>query len=282
MPAVIQRHHQLLLTQGQQAQYRVVHGQLALALELAHQPRTIVARRLQRAAGNRPGQCRRAEGKAADQQIDTGTGRSTGRHTAAQAYAQQLQGFRVEQVIAPATIQQRQVAGMGVLAAEGIQLEQCLDTALFALAHVLAQCFDGPGFGSGLGLDAAPAGGAVQQQLGDQAFATVPACQALGLLVVDQPLQDRAGVFQQQGQALVQTALAVLWRGHAVEPHQRVKAKPGKGFTPLRLTVLVAGNEVEYRQQRLAAAGQYFQFVAVLGQHRLAGVDHIQAGIAGQ
>ncbi|MNV78645.1 hypothetical protein D3C71_1721480 [compost metagenome] len=136
---------------------------------------------------------------------------------------------------------------MGVLTAEGIQLEQCLDTALFALAHLLPQCLDGPGFGSRFGLDAAPAGSAVQQQLGNQALAAVPACQALCLLVVDQPLQGRAGVFQQQGQAFVQPALAILWRGHAVEPHQCVKPKPGKGFTPLRLAVLVAGDEVQHR-----------------------------------
>ncbi|MCY1174214.1 hypothetical protein D9M73_144080 [compost metagenome] len=102
------------------------------------------------------------------------------------------------------------------------------------------------------------------------------------LLVVDQPLQRRAGVFQQQRQAFIQTALAILWRGHAVEPDQCVKPKPGKGFTPFRFAVLAAGDEVEHRQQRLAAVGQYFQFVAVLGQHRLAGINHIQTGIAGQ
>lgn len=109
-----------------------------------------------------------------------------------------------------------------------------------------------------------------------------PACQTLCLLVVDQPLQRRAGVFQQQRQAFVQTALTILWRGHAVEPYQCVKPKPGKGFTPFRLAVLAAGDEVEHRQQRLAAVGQHFQFVAVLGQHRLARIDHIQAGMTGQ
>ena len=171
---------------------------------------------------------------------------------------------------------------MGIVAAEGIQLEQGFDTPLLTLTNILAQRFDGPGFGRRFGIDAAPAGSAVQQQFGNQALAAVLAGQALGLLVVDQPLQGRAGAFQQQGQAFVQAAFAVLGWGYAVEPYQRVKAKPGKGFAPLRLAVLVAGDKVEHRQQWLAATGQHLQFVAVLGQHWLAGIDHIQAGVAGQ
>jgi hypothetical protein len=39
------------------------------------------------------------------------------------------------------------------------------------------------------GLDTAPAGGAIEQQFGDQALAAVLAGQALRLLVGDQPLQ---------------------------------------------------------------------------------------------
>lgn len=41
-------------------------------------------------------------------------------------------------------------------------------------------------------------------------------------------------------------------------------------------------DEVEHRQQRFAATRQHRQLILVLGQHRLAGVDHVQAGVAGQ
>ena len=40
--------------------------------------------------------------------------------------------------------------------------------------------------------------------------------------------------------------------------------------------MLRAADKIEYRQQRPAATGQHTEFVAVLGQYRLAGVDHIQ------
>ncbi len=61
-----------------------------------------------------------------------------------------------------------------------------------------------------------------------------------------------------------------------------MQAQARQGFAPLRFTVVGAGDEVEHRQQRFAAGIEYFQLVAVLGQHRLAGVDHIQPGVAGQ
>ena len=171
---------------------------------------------------------------------------------------------------------------MGVVATEGIELEQCFDAALLALTHLMTQGFDGLGFGGRFGLDAASAGGAVEQQLGDQALGTLLACLALGLLVVDQALQGGAGVLEQQGQALEQAPFAILGRRHAVEAHQGVQAKTGEGFAPLRLAMLLAGDEVEHGQQGLAATGQDFQLIAVLGQHRLAGIDHIEPGIARQ
>ena len=128
----------------------------------------------------------------------------------------------------------------------GERLDGPARLARFLQGSEARQRFDGLGFGSRLGHHAAPAGGAIEQQLGDQAFTALMAGLALRLLVVDQPLQGRAGVFQQQGQAFVQAALAVFRRGHAVEPHQGVKAKPGKGFTPFGLAVLAAGDEVEH------------------------------------
>ena len=61
-----------------------------------------------------------------------------------------------------------------------------------------------------------------------------------------------------------------------------MQAEAGQGFAPVRFAVVAAADKVEHRQQRLAATGQHLQFVAVLGQHRLASVDHVQAGIGGQ
>ncbi|MCY1452278.1 hypothetical protein D9M71_691880 [compost metagenome] len=60
MPTGVQRLQQLPLAQRQQAQHVVIHRQFALALELAEQATAITAGGLQRAAGNRSGQCRRA------------------------------------------------------------------------------------------------------------------------------------------------------------------------------------------------------------------------------
>ncbi|MNF69264.1 hypothetical protein D3C84_511390 [compost metagenome] len=40
-----------------------------------------------------------------------------------------------------------------------------------------------------------------------------------------------------------------------------------------------AADKIQHRQQGFAATGQHFQLVAILGQHRLPGVDHIEPGI---
>ena len=89
-------------------------------------------------------------------------------------------------------------------------------------------------------------------------------------------------MLQQQRQAFIQSALAIFGRGHAVEPHQRMQAQAGQGLAPLGLAVLRAADKVEHRQQRLAATGQYAEFVAVLGQHRFAGVDYVKSGVRGE
>ncbi|MNE65806.1 hypothetical protein D3C80_1613180 [compost metagenome] len=77
-----------------------------MALELAEQATAITAGGLQGAAGDGTGQCRRTEGDAADQQIDPGPGRRTCSDPATDPHAQLLEGFRVEQIIAPATVEQ--------------------------------------------------------------------------------------------------------------------------------------------------------------------------------
>ena len=192
MPASIQCVQQLPLTQGQQAQHAVVHGQFALALELAQQAAAVAACGLQRTAGNGPGQCGSAQGQAADHQVHTGTGRSACGNPAADPYTQMLERLRVEQVIAPAPVEQRQVAGRCIAGAKAVQLEHGFHTALFALPDRFAQLLDGLLLGSFFAGHAASAGGAVDQQFGDQAQGAVLAGFALGLLIGDQALQRPA------------------------------------------------------------------------------------------
>ncbi len=129
---------------------------------------------------------------------------------------------------------------------------------------------------------AASAGGDIHQQFGDQSLAAGQACSSLGLVVLDQSLQLGSRLFQQQRQAFVQPALTVHGWRYAVEAHQCMQAEAGQGLTPFLVAVPRLGDEVEHRQQRLAAAGEHRQLILVLGQHRLTGVDHVEPGVAGQ
>ena len=104
----------------------------------------------------------------------------------------------------------------------------------------------------------------------------------MSLLIGNQALQLRAGVFEQQREAFIESAFAILGRCDAVETHQRMQAEARQGFAPGRFAVVGAADKIQHRQQRFATTGQHFQFIAVLGQHRLAGIDHIEAGVAGQ
>ena len=89
-------------------------------------------------------------------------------------------------------------------------------------------------------------------------------------------------MFQQQRQAFIQTALAVFGRGHAVEAHQRMQAQTRQCVAPFGFALLRVADEIQYWQQRFAATGQHTEFVAVLGQHRFAGINHVQPRIRGQ
>ena len=189
MPPRIQRIQQLALAQGQQAQHAVVHGQFALTFDFAQQAAAVTARGLQGATGNGTGQRRRAQGQAADHQVHTRPRRGACGNTAAHPHAQLLEGFRVEQVIAPAPVQQRQIAGRCVAGAKAIELEQGFDATLFTLANGLSQLVDGVLLGTFFADYAAPTRGAINQQFGDQAQCAVLARHALSLLVSDQALQ---------------------------------------------------------------------------------------------
>ncbi len=192
------------------------------------------------------------------------------------------QGLRIEQIVAPAAVEQRQVGGAGVVPGEGVEPQQRFHAGLLALAHLLVQVAGGFLHGAFAAGHQAPAGGDVDQQFGDQPLPGAQARGGLGLMVGDQPVELRPGALQQQRQALVEAPLAVQRRRHAVETHQGVQAQASEGGAPLLLAMLRAGDEVQHRQQRPAAAGEHRQFVAILGQHRFAGVDHVEPGVGGE
>ena len=192
MPASVEGMQQLALTQGQQSQHAVIHGQLALAFELAQQAAAIAARGLQGAAGYGPGQCCRAQRQAADHQVHSRTGSGACGNPAAHANPQLLEGFGVEQVITPAAVQQWQITGRGIACAKSVEFEQGFNAALFPLPDCLAQFVDGLLLGVFFADHAAATGGAVDQQFSDQAQGTVLACFALCLLVGNQALQGLA------------------------------------------------------------------------------------------
>lgn len=149
------------------------------------------------------------------------------------------------------------------------------------MANRIAQLRNGALFQRRLGGDAAAAGGAVDQQFGDQSVACLTTGLALRFVILDQALQLGTRTLQQQGQAFVQASFAIFrWR-HAVEGHQGMQAEASQGFAPFTFAMAGAGDEIEHRQQRPAAHGQHRQFVAVLGQHRLTHINHIQAGVGG-
>ncbi|MNY16574.1 hypothetical protein D3C86_1498430 [compost metagenome] len=118
---------------------------------------------MQGAAGNGARQRCSTEGQSADQQVDPGPCRRAGRDTATDPHAQLLEGFRVEQIITPTAIEQRQISGRRVLRAKGVELEQGFDATLFPLSNGFAQLVDGSLFLLGVADHATSAGGAIDQ-----------------------------------------------------------------------------------------------------------------------
>ena len=159
-----------------------------------------------------------------------------------------LERLRVEQVIAPAPVEQRQVAGRRVAGAKAVQLEHGFNAALLPLPDRFAQLLDGLLFGSFFAGHAASAGGAVDQQFGDQAQGAVLAGFALGLLVYGRLIGITSGLSR-----LCRTACDILRRWSAggsgfleadrlrlsdseqrwLEKHPRVKVAVLDKFVPL-------------------------------------------------
>ena len=163
MPAGIEGVQQLPLAQGQQAQHAVVHGQFTLALEFAQQAAAIAACGLQRTAGNGAGQCGRTQGQATDHQVHTGPGRRACSNPATNPHTQLLEGLGVEQVIAPTSVEQRQITGRRIAGTKAIQFEHGFNAALLTLADRFTQLLDGLLFGGFFADYAATARGAVDQ-----------------------------------------------------------------------------------------------------------------------
>ena len=217
----------MTLAQGEQAQYGVVDAQLALPLELAEQAIAIVPRGLRAAAGNGAEQRRGAE-------VMPPTIRSTPAPAAAPA-------AMPPPIFTPSCLR---VSGLNRSSpsarpaaadhwplhrpAKGIQAQQRLDAALFAVAHGIVQFTNGAALQFRLCGHAASAGGDIHQQFGDQSLAAGQTCGSLGLVVLDQSLQLGARLFQQQRQAFVQPALTVHGWRHAVEAHQCMQAEAGR------------------------------------------------------
>jgi len=86
----------------------------------------------------------------------------------------------------------------------------------------------------------------------------------------------------QRGQGVEQLALAVQRRRHRVEAHHGMQAEAGERGAPVVHARHRRGDEVEHRQKRPRAGGEQFELVAVLGQHRVARIDHVQRGVARQ
>jgi len=158
---------------------------------------------LQRTAGNGPGQRRRAQRQAAHHQVHASPGRSPCGNPATDPHAQMLERLGVEQVIAPAPVEQRQVAGRRIAGAKTVQLEHGFYAALLALANRFAQLLGSLLFGGFFAGHAASASGAVDQQFGNQAQGAVLAGFTLGLLVGNQSLQRAPRMLQQQRQAFI-------------------------------------------------------------------------------
>ena len=89
-------------------------------------------------------------------------------------------------------------------------------------------------------------------------------------------------MLQQQRKAFIQAPFAILGRGDAVETHQCMQTEARQGVAPLGFALLRTADEIEHRQQRFAATGQHAEFVTVFGQHRFAGIDHVEPGVRSQ
>ena len=99
------------------------------------------------------------------------------------------------------------------------------------------------------------------------------------LKVGDDVAQYASIRWQQRAQIPVQIALgAGEWR-RRVKAHDGVQATIHQQRTPSRFAAGRIADEIKHRQNRSGAGVQQFDFIAKLGQHRLARIDHQKRGV---
>ena len=142
MAAPVERDQQPALTQRDDAQDGVVHGEFAVAAQLGGEALAVMAEGLPQAAGDGAERGGGAQGEAAGHQVDADPrGRARGR-AGAEAHAHLAQGLGVEEVVVPAPVGERQVGHARVVGAEAVQAQQRVHAGLLAAAHVRAQALD--------------------------------------------------------------------------------------------------------------------------------------------
>ena len=174
------------------------------------------------------------------------------------------------------------MVGIQVLAAEAVQAQQRIHADLLPLADAAVERLQRQcqrGLVGAIG-HPHPAGGHVDEQVGQQLRGSATPAQGLPLVFLHQPQQRGAAHIQQGRELLVQDAFAATGRRHRVKAHHHVQTKTGQRLAPGGLIGARRAHEIEQGQQRHGTTGQNLQLVAVLGEHRVAGVDHIEGGIA--
>jgi len=109
----------------------------------------------------------------------------------------------------------------------------------------------------------------------------MPARQCLALTAGNQRLQRVAVFVEQHRQLAVEHRLGLAFGSDGIEFHHGVQTQPAEHGAPGPRLSRRRCNEVEHRQQRDAAKRENFQLVAVFIEHRVAGIDDVQRGIAG-
>jgi hypothetical protein len=283
MAAPFERAEQLILAQRHETQNGVVHRQFAMAAQAGGDALAVVAEGLPQATCHRAQRSGSTERETAGHQVDADPGRRARRHAGGQADAHLAQSLGIEQVVIPTPVGERQFVGAGVVGAEAVEPEQGIDAGLLALAHRIAQARDGGGQrGVGGVADPVAARCQLEQQFGNQAPRRQTAFVGLVCAGVHQPLQRRAMAVHQRCQGLEQLALAFERRRHGVEADHRMQVQPRQRGAPVVHARVGRGHEVEHRQQRTRATRQQLEFIAVLGQHRVARIHHVQRRVAGE
>ncbi|MNS93216.1 hypothetical protein D3C72_1273740 [compost metagenome] len=120
----------------------------------------------------------------------------------------------------------------------------------------------------------------VDKQIGQQFVSGGAAFAALCGQAVGQACQCVGVAVQQHAQLGIELLFAIQRRRHGVEFHHRMQAQPRHGAAPFVGAVRGRVHEIQHGQQGAAAGGKNGEFVAMLAQHGVARVDHVQRRVA--